>query len=57
LWSEPLAGERGWPACSYGTVRSIVVALDPALLRSRTTVRRGYRDRFELVFPTRGRGS
>jgi hypothetical protein len=35
-----LAGERGWPPPSYGTVRSIVVALDPGSWRSRTTVRR-----------------
>jgi hypothetical protein len=27
-----VAGERGWPAPSYGTVRSIVVSLDPGLV-------------------------
>lgn len=27
-----VAGERGWSAPSYGTVRSIVVALDPGLV-------------------------
>jgi putative transposase len=45
-----VAGERGWPAPSYGTVRSIVVALDPGLMALAHDGPAGYRDRFELVF-------
>jgi transposase len=44
-----VAGERGWPAPSYGTVRSIVVALDPGLVALAHDGPAGY-DRFELVF-------
>lgn len=45
-----VAGERGWRAPSYGTVRSIVVALDPGLVALAHDGPAGYRDRFELVF-------
>jgi putative transposase len=45
-----VAGERGWPPPSYGTVRSIVVALDPGLVALAHDGPTGYRDRFELVF-------
>lgn len=45
-----LAGERGWQAPSYGTVRSIVIALDPGLLALAHDGPAGYRDRFELVY-------
>ena len=45
-----VAGERGWPPPSYGTVRSIVVALDPGLVALAHDGPAGYRDRFELVF-------
>jgi putative transposase len=46
---DTLATERGWPAPSYSTVRSIVAAMDPG---ATTLAHRGtaaYRDRFELV--------
>ena len=45
-----VAGERDWPAPSYGTVRSIVVALDPGLMALAHDGPAGYRDHFELVF-------
>jgi hypothetical protein len=45
-----VAGERGWPVLSYGTVRSIVVSLDPGLVALAHDGPAGYRDRFELVF-------
>ena len=45
-----VAGERGWPPLSYGTVRSIVVALDPGLMALAHDGPAGYRDRFELAF-------
>ena len=45
-----VAGERGWQAPSYGTVRSIVVALDPGLVALAHDGPAGYRDRFELVY-------
>lgn len=45
-----LAGERGWRAPSYGTVRSIVVAIDPALITLAHEGSVAYRERFELVY-------
>ena len=44
-----VASERDWPPPSYGTVRSIVVALDPGLVALAHDGPAGYRDRFELV--------
>ena len=45
-----LAGERGWPAPGYGTVWSIVAALDPGLVVLAHDGPAAYRDQFELVF-------
>ena len=45
-----LAGERGWPAPGYGTVWSIVAALDPGLVALAHDGPAAYRDQFELVF-------
>ncbi len=45
-----VASERGWSVPSYGTVRSIVVALDPGLVALAHDGPAGYRDRFELVY-------
>jgi putative transposase len=45
-----VAVERGQPEPSYGTVRSIVVALDPGLVALAHDGPAGYRDRYELVF-------
>jgi transposase InsO family protein len=52
-----MAGERGWPAPSYGTVRSIVVSLDPGLVTLALDGPAGYRDRFELVFRREARAA
>ena len=45
-----LASERGWLAPSYGTVRSIVVALDPGLTALAHDGPACCRDRFQLVY-------
>ena len=45
-----VANERGWRAPSYGTVRSIVVALDPGLVALAHDGPAAYRDHCELVF-------
>ena len=44
-----LAGERGWRAPSYGTVRSIVVGIDPAMATLAHEGAAVFRDKYELV--------
>ena len=44
-----LAGERGWRAPSYGSVRDIVRRLDPAMLTLAHEGAAAFRDRYELV--------
>ena len=44
-----LAGERGWRAPSYGSVRSIVGGIDPAMATLAHEGAAAFRDKFELV--------
>ncbi|MFD9666585.1 Mu transposase C-terminal domain-containing protein [Rhodococcus sp. NPDC059968] len=45
-----IAAQRGWPAPSYETVRTIVGGLDPGLATLAHQGATAYRDRFELVY-------
>ena len=44
-----LAGERGWRAPSYGSVRSIVGGIDPAMTTLAHQGAAAFRDKYELV--------
>ncbi len=44
-----LAGERGWRAPSYGSVRSIVAGIDPAMATLAHEGPAAFRDKYELV--------
>ena len=44
-----LAGERGWRAPSYGSVRSIVGGIDPAMATLAHEGAAAFRDKYELV--------
>ncbi len=44
-----LAGERGWRAPSYGSVRSIVGGIDPAMTTLAHEGAAAFRDKYELV--------
>ncbi len=45
-----IAKGRDWPAPSYGTVYSIIQALDPAMVTLALDGPTAYRNRFELIY-------
>lgn len=44
-----ICGSRGWPAPSYGVVRSIIAALDPGMVTLALEGPAAYRDQYELA--------